>query len=289
MCPPQWLVGVGVVVFLASLFSQATLGLGGEAGAASEKVVIATVGGAEITLEDLDRFIEQLPQNIRNYARSHKAEMLESLIDRRLMLRYAEAAGLDQSERVRREIAQARREMLIREAVRVVAEKARPTQKEVRAEYENNKVDYRVGEKVTAAHIMVATEEEAKALLVDLKKGVNFGDLAKQRSLAPERERGGSLGTMERGAHKLTGLPAIIEETAFSLEADTYSGVVKSVYGWHVVYTAEKDEGRQLSFEEARAKIAEQLGNEKRKIALENVLKELAETYTVQSYPDRLR
>lgn len=289
MRPTQSLVGVAFVVLLAALLRQPTLVPGAEDEGAPGKVVVATVGGVEITLEDLDQFIERLPENVRSYARSHKAEMLENLIHRRLMLRHAEEAGLDRSERARQELARLRREVLIREAVRVVQEQARPTQEEVRAEYENNRTKYRVGGKVTAAHIMVATQPEAEALLVELEKGASFADLAKQRSLAPEGGRGGSLGTLGRGDHRRTGLPAIIEETAFSLEAGTYSGVVRSTYGWHVVFTMEKVEGRQLSYEEARQKIETELENEKRKTAIENALKELAEEYSVQSYPERVR
>jgi len=283
------LVGVALAAFLGTLLWEASPTFGAEKDAAPEGVVVATIGDVEITLKDLDEFIDRLPENVRGYARTHKAEMLESLIHRRLILHHAEATGLHRSGRVLKELARVRQELLIREAVRVVQEKARPTSEEVRAEYESNKANYREGEKVTAAHIMVATEEEARALLVELEKGADFAELAKQRSLAPERERGGSLGTMARGHHRVTGLPAVIEETAFALKPGARSGVVKSIYGWHVVYTAEKDEGRQLSFEEARAKIEGQLHAQKRETALENTLKELADRYPVQSYPDRVR
>ncbi len=255
----------------------------------SSKEIIATVAGEPITLRDLDRFIEQLPQNVQMIAQSRKAEILQSMIHRALMFRYAQEKKLGETDRVKSEVARARREILIREAVRAVEEEAKPTAKELQAEYDKNKDKYQEGDKVTASHIMVATEKEAQDLVAKLKKGENFTELAKKYSLAPERDKGGSLGAMERGHHRLTGLPEIIEQTAFSLEAGAHSSAVKSVYGWHVVRTEKKEQGRQLTFAEAQSPIEKTMNEERRQAALEKILDDLSKKYPVQRFPERLR
>jgi len=254
-----------------------------------EKIVIATVGGEKITLADLDRFIGRLPENVQAAAAARKAEILQSLIHRALMYRYAEARKLGDTARAKREIARVRREVLIREAVLRIQKEAGPTEGELKAEYEGRKEQFREGGKVTASHIMVMSEKEAKDLIARLEKGEKFDELAKKHSLAPERARGGSLGTMERGHHKLTGLPEIIERTAFSLKPGTYSGAVKSRFGWHVVFTAETVEGKQLSFADVRARIEKSLGERKSEAAIEKTLSDMEKKYPVKKFPERLR
>ena len=70
---------------------------------------------------------------------------------------------------------------------------------------------------------------------------------------------------MSRGHSRRTGLPEVIEQTAFSLKAGAHSGVVKSVYGWHVVKTAKMEKGKQLGFDEVKEKITEEMGGAQQK------------------------
>ncbi|MDA0999167.1 MAG: peptidylprolyl isomerase [bacterium] len=113
--------------------------------------------------------------------------------------------------------------------------------------------------------------------------------MARKYSLAPERGQGGSLGKMQRGQYMRTGLPQIIEETAFSLKTGAYSGAVKSIYGWHVVHSIAKEDGKTLAFDEARSKITEELGEKKRNNALRAALERMKKKHPVKTYPERIR
>ena len=174
---------------------------------ASREAVVAQVGDVPITLKAFYAFISQLPDNVQAQALSNKAAFLEALIQRMLMLRHAKESDYLATEHVKMQIERARREILIGEALRRIEEGARPKAAEILAEYEQNKAKYTEGGKVTAAHIMVASEKEANDLLAKVVKGEDFAELAKKYSLAPERALGGSLGEMERGYSKRTGLP----------------------------------------------------------------------------------
>ena len=136
---------------------------------------------------------------------------------------------------------------------------------------------------------MVATEKEAKDLLAKIVKGEDFAELAKSYSLAPERSLGGSLGAMSRGHSRRTGLPEVIEQTAFSLKAGAHSGVVKSVYGWHVVKTAKMEKGKQLGFDEVKEKITEEMGARNKREAMRKVLLDLSTQYEVKRYLENLK
>ncbi len=93
---------------------------------------------------------------------------------------------------------------------------------------------------------------------------------------------------MTKGQHLKTGLPAIIEETAFMLKAGTYSGVIKSQFGWHIVKTSGKSESRRLPFEEVREAIEKTLEGVKRTKSLKKMLGQLREKYKLKAYQDRL-
>ena len=265
-----------------------------EKSTATEKVVpgnvtIATLGNQKITLADFNRFLARLPGRERSLAKARLPQILENLVRRLLIVRYAEAERLNETERVKKELADMKNEILIRAAIRSLQEEFRPSEEEIQSEYENNKDSYRTGDKVTASHIMVSSEKEANDLIAKLEEGGNFAELAKELSMAPERERGGSLGTMARGQFRTTGLPEIIEQTAFSLDKGTYSKAVQSNFGWHVVNTKEKIMGKQLAFSESRASIEEKLGSEKFGIGIRNLLSKLRETYPVKMYPENIR
>lgn len=263
--------------------------LGAEKAEDPKAVVLATVGERKITLFDVDDFIRRLPERVQPIARQRKGEILRNLVNRILMLEMAGDEKIGRSQEVQNRIRQARNEILIQEALRAVEKRSRPTEKELRAEYEKNKAKYRENESVTAAHIMVASEEDAKKLLQKLKKGEKFDELARKYSLAPERGQGGSLGKMQRGQHMRTGLPQIIEETAFSLKPGAYSGAVKSIYGWHVVHSIAKEGGKTLTFEQASAKIEGELGESKRNDALRAALERMKKKHPVKTYPERIR
>lgn len=58
--------------------------------------------------------------------------------------------------------------------------------------------DEEARKQVHARHILVETEEQAMALIEELEDGADFEELAKEKSIAPERAKGGDLGYFSR-------------------------------------------------------------------------------------------
>jgi parvulin-like peptidyl-prolyl isomerase len=85
-------------------------------------------------------------------------------------------------------------------------------------------------DKVHCAHILVKTEQEAKAVLERLKKGEKFANIAQEISLCPSGKKGGDLGTFGRGK-----MVKEFEVGAFALQKGEISGIIKTKYGCHVV------------------------------------------------------
>jgi peptidyl-prolyl cis-trans isomerase C len=223
------------------------------AGESAGDAVLATVNGEPVTEADVTfayenlfgRALGQMPEA------QARQQVLQLLIDTRLMAEAAEAAGMAESEEF------ARRVRLIRQQALQERYMAELVENEVSEEAVRARFDELAAEGafdlVSASHILVETEEEARGILSELEEGGDFAAIAQERSLDPgSKERGGSLGYFQRGQM----VPAF-EEAAYALEAgETTDEPVQSRFGWHVIRT---DEKRTLTLEEVRERLREQL------------------------------
>jgi len=83
---------------------------------------------------------------------------------------------------------------------------------------------------VSAAHILVKTEKEAKDLKEEIIKGKKFADVAIKHSTCPSGASGGDLGWFEKGQM----VPAF-ETAAFNAKKGDLVGPVKTQFGWHLI------------------------------------------------------
>jgi parvulin-like peptidyl-prolyl isomerase len=84
--------------------------------------------------------------------------------------------------------------------------------------------------KVNASHILVKTEEEAKAIKAELDAGKSFESIAQEKSLCPSKKNGGSLGWFTHGQ-----MVREFEKAAFSMKKGQISQPVKSQFGYHII------------------------------------------------------
>lgn len=121
----------------------------------------------------------------------------------------------------------------------------------VKAFFEENKSQFDKRQ-VHARHILVDTEEEAKAIKKQLEGGADFAALAKEKSTEPAaKESGGDLGTFGTGAM----LPAF-ENVVFSLKVNEISAPFQTDYGWHVAQVLEV-KGTAPTFESQKTEVTE--------------------------------
>ena len=103
---------------------------------------------------------------------------------------------------------------------------------DIKAFFDKNIEYYSQPESVKARHILVKTEDEANAIITQLKAGINFEQLAKEKSIEPgANESGGDLGTFTKGK-----MVPEFETAAFAQEVGTFSTApVKTEFGYHVI------------------------------------------------------
>lgn len=219
-------------------------------------VVVATVDGVPITeadlalaAQDFRDTLSQLPPEQRMMG------LINGLIDIRLMARAAEAAGLDKDPAAMNRLAFIRDRALRSEFLRarVFGE---VTDDAVQKAYDEYTGAFVPQEQVRASHILVETEDEAKAIIAELDGGADFAEIAKVKSLdLGSGANGGDLDFLSRGQT----VPSF-DAAVFALEPGTYTKTpVQSQYGWHVILLAEKRMSQPEALDAMRDSLRDQL------------------------------
>lgn len=213
--------------------------------ASAEDAVVAKVGSLEIKQSELDLAIANLdPQLSQLPDEQKKVAALSGAIDVKLLAANAEAAGLkDDPEYQRRLAFIAERELHNAYFKKNVVDAVTP--EEVKARYDKEVAALPKQEEIRARHILVKTEDEAKAIIAELDAGKSFVDLAKEKSTDPNKSEGGDLGYFTKGR-----MVPEFEEAAFALEKGAYTKTpVKTQFGFHVILLEDKREAAPPAFE----------------------------------------
>jgi len=165
-----------------------------------------------------------------------------------------------------------------------------PTEADAKKYYEENLEKYKQKEQIKAAHILFKVEKEtsekdkkaklaeAKKVLAEAKKsGVDFGELAKQYSEGPTKERAGDLGTFSRGR-----MVKPFEDAAFAAKAGEVIGPVETQFGFHVIKVFEKTAEAQRTFDEVKDSILTSLKARQKSKATRELLDTLKTTAKVE-------
>lgn len=199
--------------------------------------VVAKVNGVEIRQSDLAMAEEDLGQNIpagtnEDAKRDYLVAYLTDVI---LLAKAAEGKKLADSKEFKARLAYNRNKLLMEQYMQTEA-KAAVTDAAMRKVYDDAVKQMSGQQEVRARHILVATENEAKAIVEDLKKGTDFAELAKQKSKDPgSAAEGGDLGYFGKDQ-----MVPEFAEVAFKLDRGQLSDPVKTQFGWHIIKVEQK-------------------------------------------------
>ncbi len=242
--------------------------------------VLATVAGEAITALDLDRFERELPDYLRSKKEgvaAHRAH-LQSLIDKKLVLREARKRKLEQLPGLKRELAKMVNKRLVEELSReLVDAQLAITEEELRADYE----EQALGWEIWPAHILSASEEDARAIIRLLDAGASFSELARERSLADDADKGGNLGAFFGQG----GAVASLRAGTFHLEEGQISEPIRTIDGYEVVKVLKK---QRIPFEELRDDIAKRISRRKWVSRREAVIDSLKQAHDLRYHRDRV-
>ena len=214
---------------------------------AQDDPVVARVNGAEIRQSDLNMAEEDVGNQVAQMAPDAKREYLISfLADMMLVAKAAEAKKLQDGADFKRKLNLARTKLLMEQFLQAEAKTA-VTETAMRKVYDEAVGQMSKEPEVRARHILVETEDEAKAVLAELKKGTDFAELAKSKSKDPGSADGGDLGYFTKDQ-----MVPEFSEVAFKLEKGALSDPVKSQFGWHVIKVEDKRERQPPEFDKVK-------------------------------------
>jgi len=123
-------------------------------------------------------------------------------------------------------------------------------------------------EEVHARHILVASEDEAKAIEAELKNGADFAKLAKEKSKDPGAAEGGDLGYFTKDQ-----MVPEFSEVAFKLDKGQISDPVKTQFGWHVIKVEDKRVKPIPTFDQVKQQIDNYVAHRAQAELVENLRK----------------
>jgi peptidyl-prolyl cis-trans isomerase C len=193
---------------------------------------------------------EELGSSLAQMDPATKEEnVLSFLIDMKIVAKAAEDKKLGDNEEFKKRLAFARNRLLM-DSLLANEGKTATTPDAMKKVYEEASKQITGEQEVHARHILVETEDEAKAVKAELDKGADFAELAKKKSKDPGSADGGDLGffTKEQMVPEFSAV-------AFALEPGKISDPVKSQFGWHIIKVEEKRSRKAPDFEQVKAQI----------------------------------
>src|ERR1700736_6036265 len=212
--------------------------------------VLAKVNGAEIRQSDVAVAEEELGPSLAQMDPASKQEnVLAFLIDMKIVAKAAEDKKVADTEEFKKRLAFTRNRLLM-DSLLASEGKAATTDAAMKKVYEEAAKQITDEQEVHARHILVESEDEAKAVADELKKGADFAELAKKKSKDPGASDGGDLGFFTKDQ-----MVPEFSAVAFALEPGKISDPVKSQFGWHIIKVEEKRNRKAPDFDQVKGQI----------------------------------
>ncbi|WLI91283.1 peptidyl-prolyl cis-trans isomerase [Massilia sp. R2A-15] len=221
---------------------------------------VATVNGKAIPSSKVDQIVKQVVAQGKQADSPQLREAIKKdLINREVLIQEADKQGVATRPEVKMALENARQSIIINAMLADYIKKNPVKDAEAKAEYDKYKAQ--VGEKeYHARHILVGTEEEAKAIIAKLKAGGKFEELAKQ-SKDGSAANGGDLDWASPAAYVPEFSQAMVK-----LNKGQYTETpVKTQFGYHVIKLEDTRAAKIPPFEEVKTQVSESI--QQRKLA----------------------
>ena len=214
--------------------------------------VVATVAGTEITIGHMLDVKRQLPEQ---YKALEDSQLFSGIIDQLLQQELLASSVTEEPSWLATAMQNQRRNLLSSVVINDIRTNS-VTEDILKNSYAtkypggSGEVEYK------ASHILVETEQKARDLLSLLDGGTDFGGLAIEHSTGPSGPSGGDLGWFGKGQ-----MVAPFESAVIGMEIGTYTGPVKTQFGYHLIFLNNRRETSPPSFEDVRGEIEVEIQN----------------------------
>jgi len=216
---------------------------------------IATVNGVAIPRSRGETLMNQQKARGAPDNEQTRGMVREELVNREVLMQEAQKSGVAKSPEVVGQLDLARQEIIISAYLRDWVRKNPISDADIQKEYDRVKSEQ--GDKeYRARHILVETEDQAKQMVAELKKGTKFDDLAAKNSKDPgSKDRGGDLDWHGPGDFDRS-----FSEAMIKLDKGKYTETpVHTRFGYHIIQLDDVRSGRFPALAEVKPRIQQQL------------------------------
>ncbi len=239
---------------------------------------VAIVNGSYISKESLAKLKQEIQQRSPGMQFSQK-DLIEELIQRKLLLNESKKFNLANNPEVAKKIRELTNTTLSQSALRHFLQTHEITDDELKTEYDKQ-VTNGGGQEFKARHILVKTEDDAKKIIAHLDEGGDFITLAQENSTGPSAVNGGDLGWFSPQQ-----MVPPFTEAVIALANGQYSQqAVKTDFGWHIVLREDSRAKQAPTFEAIKKQLLPVLQRQKVKEYLSG-LRDAAEVDFLVSEP----
>jgi peptidyl-prolyl cis-trans isomerase C len=188
-----------------------------------------------------------------------EAQVKDEVVLREMFMQEAEKLGLARSADYKAQMELARQSILIRELFTDYTKKNPVTDAEIQAEYDKFKAQA-TGTEYRARHILVEKEDEAKALIAQIKGGAAFDELAKKNSKDPgSGQNGGDLDWANPNSY----VPEFSQALSALKKGEMTETPVKTQFGYHIIKLEDTREAQFPALDEVKPQIQQRLGQQR--------------------------
>ena len=215
----------------------------------------AIVNGKAVPKARMDALAQQLAAAGRPVTPEMQGQLREEIVAREVFMQEAQKQGLDATEDYKNQLELARQAVLIRALFENYRKTNPVSDADVKAEYDKF-VAANGGKEYKARHILVETEDQAKKIMADLKKGAKFEDIAKKQSKDPgSGANGGDLDW----ANPANFVPEFSEAMIKLKKGETTPAPIKTQFGWHIIRVDDIRQAQLPKMEDIKPQITQQL------------------------------
>ena len=220
---------------------------------------VAIVNGKAVPKARVEALMEQVKRSGRPVTPEMEGQIKDEVIAREIFMQEAQSRGLDATDDFRSQVELARQSILIRELFGDYQKKNPVTDDQVKAEYDRFAAA-NSGKEYKARHILVEKEDQAKAIIAQLKKGGKFDEIAKKSSKDPgSGANGGNLDWANPSSYVKEFSEALVALTKGKMT----EAPVKTQFGYHIIRLDDIREAQLPKFDDVKPQITQQLQQQK--------------------------
>jgi len=220
---------------------------------------IATVNGKAVPKARVESLLKQVAANGQPMTPELETQVKDEVVLREIFIQEAEKRAIPATAAYKEQMEQARQMILIRAMFEDFKKKNVVTDAEAQAEYEKYKAQ-NAGLEYRARHILVEKEEDAKALIAQIKAGAKFEDLATKNSKDPgSAANGGDLDFANPNGY----VPEFSSALKLLKKGEMTETPVKSQFGYHVIRLEDTREATFPGFDDVKAQIKQRIEQQK--------------------------